>query len=155
MGVGVVPNTYFVKGVVNLGLRNRIVVNDKMQTSNPDIYTSGDCIEFISVIDEAIRLFPIWLNAMGTGKIAGASIAGCNVSCDGGIKVNSLTVFDKVYFSIGYVCDEIKLAKRVERDDVTELYYFDERWITGAEIINHVEYAGLLKHIIKKGLKFT
>jgi hypothetical protein len=90
---------------------------------------------------------------METGKIAGANIAGCDVSYDGGIRVNSLTVFDKVYFSIGYVYDETKLAKRIEKDDVVELYYFDGKRMIGAEIINNVKYAGLLKHIIKKRIE--
>lgn len=153
MGVGVVPNTDFVKGVVNLGPRNGIIVNEKMQTSEPDIYAAGDCIELRSAIDETIGPFPVWPNAMETGRIAGANIAGCDVSYDGGIRVNSLTVFGKVYFSIGYVYDETKLAKKIERNDVVELYYFDGKRLIGAEIIKDVKYSGLLKHFIKKGIE--
>ncbi len=153
MGVGVVPNTDFVKGVVNLEPREGIVVNEKMQTSEPDIYAAGDCIELKSVIDGTIRPFPVWLNAMETGKIAGANIAGRDVSYEGGIRVNSLTVFDKVYFSIGYVYDETKLAKKIEKDAVIELYYFDGKRLIGVEIINDVKYAGLLKHIVKRGIE--
>ncbi len=153
MGVGVVPNTDFVKGVVNLEPREGIVVNEKMQTSEPDIYAAGDCIELKSVIDGTIRPFPVWLNAMETGKIAGANIAGRDVSYEGGIRVNSLTVFDKVYFSIGYVYDETKLAKKIEKDGVIELYYFDGERLIGVEIINDVKYAGLLKHIVKRGIE--
>jgi len=153
MGVGVVPNTDFVKDVLKLGPRNGIIVDEKMQTSEPDIYAAGDCIELRSIIDGSIRPFPVWPNAMETGKIAGANIVGLDVSYEGGIRVNSLNVFDKVYFSIGYVYDETKLARKFERDGVIELYYFDAGKLIGAEIVGDVKYAGLLKHSIRRGIK--
>lgn len=153
MGVGVVPNTDFVKNVVKLGSRNGIVVDERMQTSEPDIYAAGDCIELKSLIDDSIRPFPVWPNAQETGRVAGANIAGCDITYEGGIRVNSLNVFDKVYFSIGDVYDESKMMKRIERDGVIEMYYFDGEQIIGAEIIGDVKYSGLLKRFFKKGTR--
>jgi len=68
MGVGVVPNTDFVKDVLKLGPRNGILVDERMQTSEPDIYAAGDCIELRSLIDGSIRPFPVWSNAQETGR---------------------------------------------------------------------------------------
>lgn len=53
--------------------------------------------------------------AQETGKVAGANIAGVNLTYEGGIRVNSLNVFDKVYFSIGNVYDESKMIKKLKK----------------------------------------
>ncbi len=150
MGVGVVPNTDFVKDVLKLGPRNGILVDERMQTSEPDIYAAGDCIELRSLIDGSIRPFPVWSNAQETGKVAGANMVGCDLTYEGGIRVNALNVFDKAYFSIGDVYDESKRMKEIERDGRIEFYYFSDGNLIGAEIIGDVKYAGLLKNIIKR-----
>jgi NADPH-dependent 2,4-dienoyl-CoA reductase/sulfur reductase-like enzyme len=155
IGVGVVPNVDFVKGVLELGPRGGIVVDDRMQTSEPDIYAAGDCVELRSAIDDSIRPFPVWANAMETGKVAGANIAGRDVNYEGGIRVNSLTVFDRVYFSIGNVYDEGKLGKRIEGDGIIELYYFEGNRLIGAEIVGDVKYAGLIKNLIRRKVKIN
>ncbi len=152
MGVGVVPNTDFVKGVLKLGARNGIVVDERMRTSEPDIYAAGDCVELKSLIDESIRPFPVWPNAQETGRVAGANMVGIDLTYEGGIRVNSLNVFDKVYFSIGDVYDEGKRAKEIERNGTIEFYYFSNGSLIGAEIIGDVKYAGLLKNIIRRKL---
>jgi len=155
IGVGVVPNVDFVSGVLKFGPRGGILVDDKMRTSEPDIYAAGDCIELRSVIDDSIRPFPVWANAMETGRVAGANIVGKNVNYEGGIRVNSLTVFDKVYFSIGDVYDEEKLRKEIKGDGVIELYYFERNRLIGAEIVGDVKYAGLIKSVIRRKVKIN
>lgn len=150
MGVGVVPNTDFVKDVLKLGPRNGILVDERMQTSEPDIYAAGDCVELKSLIDGSIRPFPVWPNAQETGKVAGANMVGRDLTYEGGIRVNALNVFDKVYFSIGDVYDESKRMKEIERNGTIEFYYFSNGSLIGAEIIGDVKYAGLLKNIIKR-----
>ncbi|MFN3135245.1 MAG: NAD(P)/FAD-dependent oxidoreductase, partial [Candidatus Kryptonium sp.] len=152
IGVGVVPNTDFVKDVLRLGPRNGILVDERMQTSESDIYAAGDCIELKSLIDGSIRPFPVWPNAQETGKVAGANMVGCDLTYEGGIRVNALNVFDKVYFSIGDVYDESKRAKEIERNGTIEFYYFSNGNLIGAEIIGDVKYAGLLKNIIGRKL---
>jgi len=153
MGVGVVPNTDFVKDVLNLGPRNGIIVDEKMQTSEPDIYACGDCVELKSAIDGSIRPFPVWPNAQETGKVAGANIVGQEMIYEGGIRVNALNVFEKVYFSIGNVHDESKLGKMIERDGILEFYYFEGEKLIGAEIIGDVKYVGLIKHLIRRNIR--
>ncbi len=153
MGVGVVPNTDFIKGILEIGARNGIIVNEKMQTSEPDIYAAGDCVELKSVIDGSIRPFPVWPNAFETGKVAGANIVGQDVIYEGGIRVNALNVFGKVYFSIGDVYDETKMMKEIRRDGVLELYYFNGERLIGAEVVGDVKYVGVLKQVIKKGIQ--
>lgn len=153
MGVGVVPNTEFVKNVLKLGPRNGIVVDERMRTSDPDIYAAGDCVELKSLIDETIKPFPVWPNAYETGKVAGANIAGGYVVYEGGIRVNALNVLGQIYFSIGNVYDETKMLKIIEEDGKVELYYFEGEKLIGAELVGNVKYAGIIKYIMKRNIK--
>ena len=43
LSVGVKPNTELLKGKVNMDDRGYIIVNERMQTSLPDIFAVGDC----------------------------------------------------------------------------------------------------------------
>ncbi len=45
LSTGVMPNTEIMKGKVNLDDRGFIIVNERMQTSNSDIYAAGDCVK--------------------------------------------------------------------------------------------------------------
>ena len=49
-----------------------VIVNEKMETSVPDIYACGDCAEFRGVN------YALVMQAMGEGKVAGAQAAGDN-----------------------------------------------------------------------------
>ena len=51
-----------------------VVVNDRMETSAPDIYACGDCAQFENVN------YAIWPEASEQGRIAGANAAGDNIS---------------------------------------------------------------------------
>lgn len=154
MGVGVVPNTDFVKDVLKLGPRNGIIVDERMRTSEPDIYAAGDCVELKSLIDGAIRPFPVWPNAYETGKVAGANIAGCDMTYEGGIRVNALNVFNKIYFSIGNVYDESKALRKIERNGGIEIYYFEGERLIGVELVGDVKPAGLIKQVMKRKIQF-
>lgn len=50
-----------------------IIVNDKMETNDKDIYACGDCAEFESIN------YGIWPEAMDMGRVAGANAAGDNI----------------------------------------------------------------------------
>ncbi|MFN4131479.1 MAG: FAD/NAD(P)-binding oxidoreductase, partial [Caldimicrobium sp.] len=52
MAVGVEPNTELAKkaGLLVSPITNGIVVNERLQTSDPDIYAGGDCIEITHLI---------------------------------------------------------------------------------------------------------
>ncbi|GAB4307999.1 MAG: FAD-dependent oxidoreductase [Methanobacteriaceae archaeon] len=53
-----------------------ILVNEKMQTSIPNIYAVGDCVEVIDAITGHNTLSPLGSTAVRQGKIAAKNIAG-------------------------------------------------------------------------------
>lgn len=69
VSTGIVQNTELAK-TIGIETNKSIVVNDKMETSMPDIYACGDCAEFESAN------YAIWPQAINMGKVAGANAAG-------------------------------------------------------------------------------
>lgn len=78
MGVGVVPATDFIKGSgVEMTDRGFIPVNKMMQTNQPDVYATGDIVEFplFSVGDKNVNI-QHWQMAHAHGKTAALGILG-------------------------------------------------------------------------------
>jgi len=75
IGIGVVPNTELA-GDAGLDVSNGIVVNDRCQTSDPDVYAVGDCTYHPNdVIGRQVRLESVH-NALEQAKTAAANICG-------------------------------------------------------------------------------
>ncbi|AEH06191.1 CoA-disulfide reductase [Methanothermococcus okinawensis IH1] len=76
MATGVRPNTELAKKAgCEIG-RWAIKVNEKMQTSIPNIYAVGDCVEVVDLITKQITLSPFGTTAVRQGKVAGKNIVG-------------------------------------------------------------------------------
>lgn len=75
MAVGVKPNSRL---AVQVGLKtNRgIIVDECMQTSDPDIYAAGDAAEVIDVISGKSTVPAIWPAAVEQGAIAAINMSG-------------------------------------------------------------------------------
>lgn len=100
--VGVRPNTELAK---NAGLlvspRGAIVVNRRLQTSDPDIYAGGDCIEVMHRVTGKPVFFPQGSLANRQGRIIGTNLAGGCAFFDGVVGSFSIKVFDLAICSTG------------------------------------------------------
>ncbi|AGB04884.1 NAD(P)H-nitrite reductase [Aciduliprofundum sp. MAR08-339] len=72
LSVGVRPNTELLRGKVKMDDRGYVLVNERMQTSDPDIYAVGDCVRTPYGI---LQLATI---AAREGIVAGINAAGGN-----------------------------------------------------------------------------
>ena len=89
LAVGVRANTALVKdigGEVNRG----IVVNQRMETSVPNVYSAGDCTEGEDISFGGRRVLAILPNAYMQGKCAGVNMAGGTEVFDKAIPMNSI-----------------------------------------------------------------
>jgi len=76
LATGVRPETKLAQlAGVEIG-RWAILVNEKMQTSIPNIYAVGDCVEVVDAITGHNTLSPLGSTAVRQGKIAAKNIAG-------------------------------------------------------------------------------
>ncbi|MEM0050576.1 MAG: FAD/NAD(P)-binding oxidoreductase [Candidatus Bathyarchaeia archaeon] len=149
MAVGVKPNTEFVDESIKLGKSGGIIVDEYMKTSSPDVYAAGDCIELKHALEDAISPIPTWTNAFETGKVAGANVVGERVRHDGGVRLNSINIDDRAFFSMG---NAWKYDERIEieKDGILEIYYSRDGKIVGAEIVGDVRWSGLLKRYLMR-----
>ena len=92
---GVRPNTVLAKQAdLVLGATGAIHVNSKMQTSNPDIYACGDCVEQMHLITRKPVYRPLGSTANKTGRIAGDSVTGGSLESRGILGTGIFRIFD-------------------------------------------------------------
>ena len=77
MASGVKPNVELARKIgCELGITRAIKVNPRMQTTCPDVFAAGDCIESQSMITGLPCLIQLGTNAVRQGKVAGINAAG-------------------------------------------------------------------------------
>jgi len=96
VAIGVTPNNKLAKEAgLTIGETGGIVVNEYMQTSDPDIYAIGDCVEIPHLITHKPVHAPFGDLANLQGRVAGENlIAGNVVKFPGTIQTGICKVFD-------------------------------------------------------------
>jgi NADPH-dependent 2,4-dienoyl-CoA reductase/sulfur reductase-like enzyme/rhodanese-related sulfurtransferase len=86
MSVGVRPRSDLAKEAgLLVSPHGTIVVNNRMQTSDPNIYAAGDCIETVNLVSGAKNHAPMGSLANRQGRIVADNIAGIPSRFDGWI----------------------------------------------------------------------
>ncbi len=97
LSMGVQPNIELAKEAgIEIGQLGGIVVNEGMQTSDPDIFAAGDCVECTHLLTGKKVLAPMGDLANLQGRVAGenAALDGAKVSFPGTIQTAICKVFD-------------------------------------------------------------
>ncbi len=95
LAIGVTPDTALAKEAgLELGLRGSIVVNDRMETSLPDIYAVGDAVQVKHFVSGEDTLLSLAGPANKQGRIAADNICGGNSRYPGSQGSSVLKVFD-------------------------------------------------------------
>jgi NADPH-dependent 2,4-dienoyl-CoA reductase/sulfur reductase-like enzyme/rhodanese-related sulfurtransferase len=96
VAIGVIPNTKLAKEAeLPISKTGGIIVNDYMQTLDPDIYAVGDCIEITNLITNHAVHAPYGDLANLQGRVVGEnSISGNMVKFPGTIQTGICKVFD-------------------------------------------------------------
>ncbi|MCL4558792.1 MAG: FAD-dependent oxidoreductase [Deltaproteobacteria bacterium] len=95
LGIGVRPNSEIAKsaGVVT-GEHDAILVNEKMETNVPHVYSAGDCATAKHILLKKDLFIPMGTTANKQGRIAGANISGANEVFKGVAGTAVVKVFD-------------------------------------------------------------
>lgn len=95
MAIGVVPETTLAKEAgLELGIKDSIVVNDRMETSAPDIYAVGDAVQVKHFVSGQDALISLAGPANRQGRIAADNICGKDSRYKGSQGSSILKVFD-------------------------------------------------------------
>lgn len=95
MATGVRPSVDLAREIgCELGITRAIRVNPRMETSVPQVYAAGDCVESRSMITGLPCLIQLGTNAVRQGKVAGTNAAGGYSTFPGVICAAMSKIFD-------------------------------------------------------------
>jgi NADPH-dependent 2,4-dienoyl-CoA reductase/sulfur reductase-like enzyme/rhodanese-related sulfurtransferase len=118
LATGVRPNTELAQkaGLFVSSTTGGIVVNERMQTSDPDIYAGGDCVEIRHLITGKGVVVPMGSLANRQGRVIATNIAGGNAVFKGTVGAFILKCFD---MAIGGCGLSVESAKAEGFEDAT------------------------------------
>ena len=102
MAIGVSPETTFAKKAgLELGIKGAIVVNDKMETSVPDIYAVGDAVQVKHTVTGNYAVISLAGPANKQGRIVADNICGLDSHYKGSMGSSVIKLFDMTVASTG------------------------------------------------------
>jgi 3-phenylpropionate/trans-cinnamate dioxygenase ferredoxin reductase component len=135
VGVGLIPSTELAKDA-GLRVEDGIVVNERLETSAPDVYAAGDVARFYApVFDRHLRVEHYDV-AVKHGKVAGANMTGA------GVAFTDLPYFFSDMFDLrihvhGTLSDHDRILLRGERR-LTEQGGFIQFYMSGPRIMAYL-----------------
>ena len=100
--IGVAPDTALAKDAgIELGVKGSIVVNDKMETSVPDVYAVGDAVQIKNFVTDADDVIALAGPANKQGRIAADNICGLDSHYHGSQGSSVLKLFDLTVATTG------------------------------------------------------
>jgi NAD(P)H-nitrite reductase large subunit len=151
MAVGVRPNIRLAEQA-GLSFNRGILVDDAMQTSDPDIYAAGDCVEAMDPLLGDRRPIAIWPSAYIQGEVAGANMAGTAASYEGNCAMNSIQVCGLPTISVGLTQPpagaEVLEYRSLDGKAYRRIFIVEGR-IVGAIFVGEIDRAGIITGLIR------
>ncbi len=102
LAIGVTPDTHFAKDAgLELGIKGSIVVNDRMETSAPDIFAAGDAVQVKHYVTGQEALISLAGPANKQGRIIADNICGGDSRYPGSQGSSVIKVFDMTAATTG------------------------------------------------------
>ncbi len=118
LAIGVTPDTGLAKDAgLELGIKGSIIVNDRMETSAPDIYAVGDAVEVKHFITGEKALIALAGPANRQGRIAADNICGGDSRYPGSQGSSIVKMFDMTAASTG-INEKTAKASGIDYDKV-------------------------------------
>jgi 3-phenylpropionate/trans-cinnamate dioxygenase ferredoxin reductase subunit len=134
-GIGIIPNTSLAEKA-GLEVNNGIVVNELMQTNQPDIFAAGDVANVYNpTLDMRLRV-EHEDNALSSGKVAGSNMAGGSMPYEH-ISYFYSDLFDLGYEAVGRLNPKLEIfSDWQEPFQKGVVYYLDEGRVRGVLLWN-------------------
>lgn len=155
VAAGVKANTDFLAGT-GVEINHGIIVNDHMQTSEPDIYAAGDVAEGRDFSTGFRGVHAIQPTAVDHGRVAGLNMAGFDTAYHGSLNMNVLDTVGLVSASFGLWDGGENPDVVVCADEEGFLYLklaFDGDALVGAISIGRTDFVGMLRGLIQSRRK--
>lgn len=154
VGVGTEPNIQLAQGA-GLEISDGIVVNEYLQTSQPDIYAAGDNAFFpYQALGQQTRI-EHWDNALNQGKWAGRNMAGAAEVFDYQPFFFS-DLFEFGYEATGEVSSKLDTFADWKKENETGVvYYLHDGKVRGVMMCNVWDKVDAARELIRKGETVT
>jgi 3-phenylpropionate/trans-cinnamate dioxygenase ferredoxin reductase subunit len=152
-GIGIAPNLELARAA-GLATGDGIVVNDRLETSDPDILAAGDCAYFPEAVLGPRRI-EHWDGAVSQGRHAGANLAGA------GLAFTQLPFFYSDLFDFGYeAVGEVDSRMATFADWQSEnqtgvIYYLRDGKVRGVLLCNVWEKVEAARALIREQERVT
>ena len=146
LAVGVRANTELVKnagGEVNRG----VIVNERMETSVPQIWAAGDCAEGFDASIGANRVLAILPNAYMQGRAAGINMAGGDAGLANAIPMNSIGFFGYHVMTAGAYDGEMVEERSGES---VRRFFVKDGLLRGYILLGETDRAGIYTSLIRE-----
>ena len=153
VGKGVAPNVQLVRGT-GIGVDRGILVNEKTQTSVPNVYAAGDVAQARQLLTDDYQVVATWPSACFEGRIAGLNMVGQAAALPPEVGYNIVPMFNKVAAFVGEGRATSPAAEIVVcRDEKKGIYRkcaLKDNRIIGAILLGSVSDAGTVLNLIAK-----
>lgn len=152
VSVGVKPNTDFLKGS-GVVLEAGIKVDDRLQTSVPNIYAAGDVAQGPD-FGGGFHVHAVQPTSVEHGRIAALNMAGADAKYRGSLIMNVLDTMGLVSSSFGHWMGEDDVAVMVDQDDhrYTKLAFHGDH-LVGALTLGRTDQIGVLRGLIQSRVR--
>jgi NADPH-dependent 2,4-dienoyl-CoA reductase/sulfur reductase-like enzyme/rhodanese-related sulfurtransferase len=117
VAVGVKPDVALAKDSgIKLGETGAILVNEYLQTSDPDIFAGGDCVESTDIVTGRKVYAPLGSTANKHGRVIGDNVTGGKTSFPG---ISGTAVFRVLEYNVGKTGLNEKQATELGYETVT------------------------------------
>ena len=149
-GIGIHPNLDLAKEA-GLKVNDGIIVNERLETSVPDIYAAGDAANFFhSALGKRTRV-EHENNAVEMGKLAGRNMAGGNETYTH-IPMFYSDLFDLGYEAVGEMSSKMKTIADWQQEPFKKgvVYYMDDGRVRGVLLWNVWEKVEAARALMKE-----
>lgn len=102
LAIGVMPESHLAKEAgLQLGIKGAIAVNDRMETSAPDVYAVGDAVQVKHQVTGEDAVISLAGPANKQGRIVADVVAGLNSRYKGSLGSSVIKVFDQTVANTG------------------------------------------------------
>ncbi|WP_457567086.1 NAD(P)/FAD-dependent oxidoreductase [Desulfurobacterium sp.] len=157
VAIGVRPNTELAQ-TAGIKVNRGIDTNLFMETSIPDIYAAGDCVENIDITDGTKKNLPLFPLAFEQGLVAGLNMAGKKMKYLGGLPLNSLKFLEEVPILNAGIVEppdstyEVLVNDRFEKRGYYRKAIIKDNRLVGFVAIGEIDRVGILTGIIRQKL---
>jgi len=147
LAVGVRPNTELLKEIA--AIDRGIVINNKSETSVPDVYAAGDCTQTLDISSGQNKIMALLPNAYTQGECAGINMAGGEKTFDKAIPMNAIGFFGLHVITAGNYAGDVYKAQIANNNGYKRLFYGGNK-LNGYILIGNVEKAGIYTSLIRE-----